>query len=181
MMKVGSIMTSDLLIKLCGHRLYSVSPSLDQLTDESATNQIGRSWFWGALSGNLLYRGDTQVSTCRRHMHMQGQRRCCVPWAGHIWWRDSHYSTWRDGMRLSENPCWVCQHNHDLSYYFDHTESDLVSINPIGEIKFSIGDGDEVRHNKTSIDSLYSCTDEQRRRPLTWGGWSWVCVWCFVV
>ena len=59
-----------------------------------------------------------------------------------------------DGMRLSENPC---QHNHDLSYYFDHTESDLVSINPIGEIKFSIGDGDEVRHNKTSIDSLYSC------------------------
>lgn len=43
MMKVGSIMTSDLLIKLCGHRLYSVSPSLDQLTDESATNQIGRS------------------------------------------------------------------------------------------------------------------------------------------
>ena len=77
-----------------------------------------------------------------------------------------------DGMRLSENPC---QHNHDLSYYFDHTESDLVSINPIGEIKFSIGDGDEVRHNKTSIDSLYSCTDEQRRRPLTWGGWSWVC------
>ena len=70
-----------------------------------------------------------------------------------------------DGMRLSENPC---QHNHDLSYYFDHTESDLVSINPIGEIKFSIGDGDEVRHNKTSIDSLYSCTDEQRKRPLTW-------------
>ena len=70
-----------------------------------------------------------------------------------------------DGMRLSENPC---QHNHDLSYYFDHTESDLVSINPIGEIKFSIGDGDEVRHNKISIDSLYSCTDEQRKRPLTW-------------
>ena len=30
-----------------------------------------------------------------------------------------------DGMRLSENPC---QYNHDLSYYFDHTESDLVSI-----------------------------------------------------
>lgn len=78
-----------------------------------------------------------------------------------------------DGMRLSENPC---QHNHDLSYYFDHTESDLVSINPIGEIKFSIGDGDEVRYNKISIDSLYSCTDEQRKRPLTWGGWSWVCV-----
>ena len=42
MMKVGSIMTSDLLIKLCGHRLYSVSSSLDQLTDESAANQIGR-------------------------------------------------------------------------------------------------------------------------------------------
>ena len=57
-----------------------------------------------------------------------------------------------DGMRLSENSC---QHNHDLSYYFDHTESGLVSINPIGEIKFSIGDGDEVRHNKISIDSLY--------------------------
>ena len=71
-------------------------------------------------------------------------------------------------MSSSENPCWTCQHNHDLSYYFDHTESDLVSINPIGEIKFSIGDGDEVRHNKISIDSLYSCTDEQRKRPLTW-------------
>ena len=47
-----------------------------------------------------------------------------------------------DGMRLSENPY---QHNYDLSYYFDHTESHLVSINTIGEIKFSIGDGDEVR------------------------------------
>ena len=70
MMKVGSIMTSDLLIKLCGHRLYNVSSSLDQLDDESATNQIGRSWFWGALSGNLLYRGEPQVSTCRRHMYM---------------------------------------------------------------------------------------------------------------
>ena len=50
MMKVGGIMTVELLIsdkpsvsKLCGHRLYSVSSSLDQLTDESATNQIGRS------------------------------------------------------------------------------------------------------------------------------------------
>ena len=94
MIEVRSIMTSDLLIKLCGHRLYSVSSSLDQLTDESATNQIGRSWFWGALSGNLLYRGEAQVSTCRRHMYMQGQRRCCVPWPGLIWWRDSHHSTW---------------------------------------------------------------------------------------
>ena len=50
MMKVGSIMTVDLLIsdkpsvfKLCGYRLHSVNPSLDQLDDESATNQIGRS------------------------------------------------------------------------------------------------------------------------------------------
>ena len=43
MIEVRSIMTVELLIKLCGHRLYSVSPSLDQLTDESATNQIGRS------------------------------------------------------------------------------------------------------------------------------------------
>ena len=48
----------------------------------------------------------------------------------------------------------TCRHNHGLSYYFDHTESDLVSINPIGEIKFSIGDGDEVRHNKISIIKL---------------------------
>ena len=56
-----------------------------------------------------------------------------------------------DGMRLSENPC---QHNYDLSYYFDHTESDLVSINPIGEIKFSIGDDDEVRHNKIRLIKL---------------------------
>ena len=82
-----------------------------------------------------------------------------------------------DGMEwvLQKIPAGMCQYNHDLSYYFDHTESDLVSINPIGEIKFSIGDGDEVRHNKISIDSLYSCTDEQRKRPLTWGVWSWVC------
>ena len=50
MMKVGSIMTVDLLIsdkpsvfKLCGYRLHSVNSSLDQLDDESATNQIGRS------------------------------------------------------------------------------------------------------------------------------------------
>ena len=50
MIEVRSIMTVELLIsdkpsvsKLCGHRLYSVSSSLDQLTDESATNQIGRS------------------------------------------------------------------------------------------------------------------------------------------
>lgn len=100
MREVRSIMTVDLLIsdkpsvfKLCGHRLYSVSPSLDQLDDESATNQIGRSWFWGALSGNLLYRGDPQVSTCRRHMYMQGQRRCCVPWArangDSTWWNET--------------------------------------------------------------------------------------------
>ena len=47
---VGSIMTVNLLIsdkpsvsKLCGYRLHSVSPSLVQLTDESAANQIGRS------------------------------------------------------------------------------------------------------------------------------------------
>ena len=40
----------------------------------------------------------------------------------------------------------------------------LYLFNPIGEIKFSIGDGDEVRHNKTSIDSLYSCTDEQKKK-----------------
>ena len=79
MIEVGSIMTSDLLIKLCGHRLYSVSPSLDQLTDESATHQIGRSWFWGTLSGNLLYRGEAQVSTCRMYMYMQGQRRVLCP------------------------------------------------------------------------------------------------------
>ena len=100
MIEVRSIMTVDLLIsdkssvsKLCGYRLHSVSPSLDQLDDESATNQIGRSWFWGALSGNLLYRGDAQVSTCRRHMHMQGQRRCCVSWSrangDSTWWNET--------------------------------------------------------------------------------------------
>ena len=77
-----------------------------------------------------------------------------------------------DGMEwvLQKIHTGMRRHNHGLSYYFDHTEFDLVSINPIGEIKFSIGDGDEVRHNKTSIDSLYSCTDEQRKRPLTWVG-----------
>ena len=78
-------------------------------------------------------------------MYMQGQRRCCVPWTRtHMMERLSPFYL-RNGMRPSENTCWTCQHNHDLSYYFDHTESDLVSINPIGEIKFSIGDGDEVR------------------------------------
>ena len=54
-------------------------------------------------------------------------------------------------MSSPENPR---RHNHGLSYYFDHTEFDLVSINSIGEIKFSIGDGDEVRHNKISIIKL---------------------------
>ena len=54
----------------------------------------------------------------------------------------------------------------------------LYPFNPIGEIKFSIGDGDEVRHNKTSIDSLYSCTDEQRKRPLTWVGGLGCVVFC---
>ena len=90
MIEVGSIMTVDLLIsdkpsvsKLCGYRLHSVSPSLDQLDDESATHQIGRSWFWGALSGvpssTFPVWGDAQVSTCRRHMHMQGQRMVLCP------------------------------------------------------------------------------------------------------
>lgn len=43
MIEVRSIMTVDLLIKLCEYKLYSVSSSLDQLDDESATNQIGSS------------------------------------------------------------------------------------------------------------------------------------------
>ena len=100
MIEVRSIMTVDLLIsdkssvsKLCGYRLHSVSHTLDQLDDESATNQIGRSWFWVALFGNLLYRGEPQVSTCRRHMYMQGQRRCCVPWSrtngDSTWWNET--------------------------------------------------------------------------------------------
>lgn len=49
MIEVRSIMTVNLLIsdkssvsKLCGYRLYSVISFLDQLDDESATNQIGR-------------------------------------------------------------------------------------------------------------------------------------------
>lgn len=156
MIEVRSIMTVDLLIadkssvsKLCGYRLHSVSPSLDQLDDESATNQIGRPWFWElclvfqalpSLYGwryMCLHAGGT--CTCRD----RGGAVSLGP--GLIWWRDSHHSTWGDGMRPSENTCWTCQYNHNLSYYFDHTESDLVSINPIGEIKFSIGDGDEVR------------------------------------
>ena len=56
----------------------------------------------------------------------------------------------------------------------------LYLFNPIGEIKFSIGDGDEVRHNKTSIDSLYSCTDEQKKKT-THLGWVVLGVWCSVV
>lgn len=63
---------------------------------------------------------------------MQGQRRCCVPWTWTKW--RFYLMEWNEFFR-----------NHGLSYYFDHTESDLVSINSIGEIKFSIGDGDEVR------------------------------------
>lgn len=157
MIEVRSIMTVNLLIsdkssvsKLCGYRFHSVSPSLDQLNDESATNQIGRSWFWElclvfqalpSLYGwryMCLHAGGT--CTCR------DRGGCCVPWS-----RTNGDSTWWDGMSSPENPR---RHNHDLSYYFDHTESDLVSINPIGEIKFSIGDGDEVRHNKISIIKL---------------------------
>ena len=86
MIEVRSIMTVNLLIsdkssvsKLCGYRLHSVSPSLDQLDDESATHQIGRSWFWGALPGVLSFTfpvwREAQVSTCRMYMYMQGQRR----------------------------------------------------------------------------------------------------------
>ena len=106
MIEVRSIMTVDLLIsdkssasKLCGYRLHSVSPSLDQLTDESATNQIGRSWFWGALFANLLYRGESQVSTCRRHIYMQGQRRCCVPWTWTKW--RCYLMEWNEFFRKS--------------------------------------------------------------------------------
>lgn len=79
-------------------------------------------------------------------------------------------------MRPSENTCWTCQHNHDLSYCFDHTESDLVSINPIGEIKFSIGDDDEVRHNKIRLIKLMT---NKKTTHLEVGGLG--CVWCFVV
>ena len=57
-----------------------------------------------------------------------------------------------DGMRLSENPY---QHNHDISYHIILVQLDLFLYTfSIGEIKFSIGDGDEVRHNKTSIVKL---------------------------
>lgn len=90
-------------------------------------------------------------------------------------------------MSSPENPR---RHNHGLSYYFDHTESDLVSINPIGEIKFSIGDGDGVRHNKISIINKYYQVDEmivfivvlmnkEKDHSLGVGGLG--CVWCFVV
>ena len=158
MIEVGSIMTVNLLIsdkpsvsKLCGYRLHSVRPSLDQLDDESATNQIGRSWFWGALSGVPSFTfpvwGGTGVYMQEAHVHAGTEEALCP----------LVQDQWR--LYLME---WVLQkihtgmrrHNHGLSYYFDHTESDLVSINPIGEIKFSIGDGDEVRHNKISIIKL---------------------------
>ena len=49
----------------------------------------------------------------------------------------------------------------------------------IGEIKFSIGDGDEVRHNKISIDSLYVVLiNKEKDHSL---GWVVLGVWCFVV
>lgn len=85
MIEVRSIMTVDLLIsdkssvsKLCEYRLYSVSSSLDQLTDESAANQIGRLWFWGTLFGNLLYRGELQVSPMQEaHVHAGTEEVLC--------------------------------------------------------------------------------------------------------
>lgn len=101
MIEVGSIMTVDLLIsdkpsvsKLCGYRLHSVSPSLDQLDDESATNQIGRPWFWGALSGVPIF--IFPVWRVHRCLHAGGTCRdrggCCVPWSrtngDFTWWNE---------------------------------------------------------------------------------------------
>lgn len=112
MTEVRSIVTVDLLIsdkssvsKLCGYRLHSVSPSLDQLDDESATNQIGRSWFWGALSGVLIF--IFPVWRGHRCLHAGGtctcrdKGGCCVPWS---WTKGD--STWWDRMSSPENPHW---------------------------------------------------------------------------
>lgn len=104
----------------------------------------------GALSGNLLQGRCTGVYMQEAYAHAGGT--CtCRDRGGAVSLGPRPMETLLDGMRPSENPC---QHNHDLSYYFDHTESDLVFINPIGEIKFSIGDGDEVRHNKIRLIKL---------------------------
>ena len=55
-------------------------------------------------------------------------------------------------MSSPENPR---QHNHGLSYHITLVQLDLFLYTfSIGEIKFSIGDGDEVRHNKISIIKL---------------------------
>ena len=149
MIEVRSIMTVNLLIsdkssvsKLCGYRLHSVSPSLDQLDDESATNQIGRPWFWGALFGvpsftfpvgwrhMCLHAGGT--CTCR------DRGGCCVPWS-----RTNGDSTWWDGMSSPENPH---RHNHDLSYHIALVQPDLFLYT------FSIGD-DEVHFNTINTET----------------------------
>lgn len=122
MIEVGSIMTVNLFIfdkpsvsKLCGYRLHSVSPSLDQLDDESATNQIGRPWFWGALFGvpsftfpvwrghRCLHAGGT--CTCR------DRGGCCVPWT-----RTNGDSTWWNEFSRKIHTR-MCRHNHGLSYH----------------------------------------------------------------
>lgn len=65
------------------YRLHSVIPSLDLLDDESATNQIDRTWFWGALVGILLYRGELQVFPCR--IQSRGQRMVLCPLVQDQW------------------------------------------------------------------------------------------------
>ena len=81
MTEVRSIVTVDLLIKLCEYRLYSVSSSLDQLTDESATNQIGRFWFWELC---LVFQALPSLYGWR-YMYMQGQRRVLCPLVQDQW------------------------------------------------------------------------------------------------
>ena len=92
-----------------------------------------------------------------RCLHAGGTCTCrdrggyCVPW-GRTYMMERLSSFYlRNGMRLSENPCWTCHHNHGLSYYFGSAGFVFVYINPIGEIKFFIGD-DEV-HQGSSIPS----------------------------
>lgn len=159
MIEVRSIMTVDLLIsdkssvsKLCGYRLHSVSPSLDQLDDESATNQIGRSWFWGTLFGVPSFIFPVWMEA---HVHAGGT--CtCRDRGGAVSLGPGPMETLLDGMSSPENPRWDAPAYlwPILSYYFGSAGFIFVSINPIGEIKFSIGDGDEVRHNKISIIKL---------------------------
>ena len=163
MIEVGSIMTVDLLIsdkpsvsKLCGYRLHSVSPSLDQLPWASWLMSLLLTRQAGHDSGELCLVFQALPSLYEGHRCLHAGGTCtCRDRGGAVSLGPgpNEDSTWWEEWDFQKIHAGTHQHNHDLLWF---------------SWIFSIGDGDEVRHNKINIDSLYSCTDEQRKRPLTW-------------